>query len=101
MFGSNIVYIFASALKIETVCFAKTLVSTYKSTRTYNPEYHHRKLHRRENLKHQASYVNADSEDFHSIRHGNKFAMIYHDAINCKESADNNVITDNQGNCHK
>jgi hypothetical protein len=36
---------------METVgqCFSETLVSTYKSTRRYNPEDQH--LHRRENLK--------------------------------------------------
>jgi hypothetical protein len=35
------------ALKMETVCFSETLVSTYKSTRRYNPEEQHRHLHRR------------------------------------------------------
>jgi hypothetical protein len=36
---------------METVCFSETLVSTYKSTRRYNPEDQHRHLRRRENLK--------------------------------------------------
>jgi hypothetical protein len=31
----------ASALKMETVCFSETLVSTYKSTWHYNPEDKH------------------------------------------------------------
>jgi hypothetical protein len=35
---------------IETVCYYKTLVSNYKSTRHYNPKDQHRHLHRRENL---------------------------------------------------
>jgi hypothetical protein len=32
------------ALKMEAVCFSETLVSTYKSTRRYNPEEQHRHL---------------------------------------------------------
>jgi hypothetical protein len=40
----------ASALKMEVVCSSETLVSTYKSTRRYNPEDQSRYL-RRENLK--------------------------------------------------
>jgi hypothetical protein len=28
------------ALKMETVCFSETLVSTYESTRRHNPEQH-------------------------------------------------------------
>jgi hypothetical protein len=35
-------------LKMETVCFSKTLASTDESTRRQNPEHH---PHRRENLK--------------------------------------------------
>jgi hypothetical protein len=42
----------ASALKMETVFFSETLVSTYKSTRRLNPEHHH--PHRREDFK---SYI--------------------------------------------
>jgi hypothetical protein len=38
----------SAALDMEAVCSSETLVSTYKSTRRYNP---HRHLHRRENLK--------------------------------------------------
>jgi hypothetical protein len=33
-----------STLKMETVCFSTTLVSTYKSIRHYNPEDQHRFL---------------------------------------------------------
>jgi hypothetical protein len=36
---------------MEAVCFSETFVSTYKSTRRYNPEQQHRQLHRREKLK--------------------------------------------------
>jgi hypothetical protein len=39
------------ALKMEAVCSSETLLSTYKSTRRYNPKDQHRHLHRRENLK--------------------------------------------------
>jgi hypothetical protein len=46
----------ASALKMEILCFSKTLASTYESTRRHNPE-ECRYLHRRENLK---SLINAD-----------------------------------------
>jgi hypothetical protein len=44
-----------SSLKMETVFFSEKLVSTYVSTRRYNPE-EHRHLHRRENLKSHISY---------------------------------------------
>jgi hypothetical protein len=30
-----------TALKMETICFLETLVSTYKSTRRHNPEEQH------------------------------------------------------------
>jgi hypothetical protein len=58
--GDNVVYCNAvwtrrfqrnmmpSALKMETACFCKTLVSTYGSTRRHDPEEHHH-LHHREN----------------------------------------------------
>jgi hypothetical protein len=36
--------------KMEAVCSSKTLISTYKSTRRYNPEDQHRHPHRRENV---------------------------------------------------
>jgi hypothetical protein len=36
---------------METVYLVETLVSTYKSTRRYNPEEQHGLLHRRKNLK--------------------------------------------------
>jgi hypothetical protein len=42
-------------LKMEVVCFSETLVSTYESTRRYNPE-QHRHLHRCQNPKNDNSY---------------------------------------------
>jgi hypothetical protein len=42
-----------SALKMEAVYSSETLVYTYKTTRRYKPEYQHRPLHRRQNLKSQ------------------------------------------------
>jgi hypothetical protein len=39
----------SSGLK-EVVCSSETLISTYKSTRRYNPEDQHRHLHRREDI---------------------------------------------------
>jgi hypothetical protein len=36
---------------METTCFSESLVSTYKSTRRYNPEDQQQHLHRLENLK--------------------------------------------------
>jgi hypothetical protein len=45
-----------SALKIEALYSFEMLVPTDKSKRLYNPEDHHRHLHRRENLRsHQKS----------------------------------------------
>jgi hypothetical protein len=40
----------SSALKMETVCFSKTLISAYESTWRHDPEEQYRYLHRRENL---------------------------------------------------
>jgi hypothetical protein len=40
-------------LKMETVYFSETLVSTVKSTRRYDPGYQYQYLHRSENLKSQ------------------------------------------------
>jgi hypothetical protein len=39
---------------MEAVCSSEASVSTNKSTRSYNPEDHHRYLRRRENLKRHA-----------------------------------------------
>jgi hypothetical protein len=44
-----------SGLKMETVCFSKTLVSTYESTQHHNQEEQHRHLHHHENLKSSTS----------------------------------------------
>jgi hypothetical protein len=44
-------------LRMGTVCFSKTLVSTYKSSQRYSPEEQHRQLHRRENLKSQEEFL--------------------------------------------
>jgi hypothetical protein len=41
----------SSGLKMEAVCSSEILVSTYESTRRYNPAKQHRHLHRRENLR--------------------------------------------------
>jgi hypothetical protein len=51
--------------KMEAVCFFETLPSTYQSTQRYNPEDHHRHLHRRcENLSFRVTstpaYVTTD-----------------------------------------
>jgi hypothetical protein len=43
----------SSALKMETVCFSETLISTYTSTRCYYLEDQHRHFHRSKNLKSQ------------------------------------------------
>jgi hypothetical protein len=40
-----------SVLKIEAAYSSETLASTYKFTRIYEPEYQHRDLHLRKNLK--------------------------------------------------
>jgi hypothetical protein len=40
-----------SALKMGTLCFAETFVSTYESTRRHNPEEQNCDLHRLKNLK--------------------------------------------------
>jgi hypothetical protein len=41
----------AEDLKTEAVFFSETLVSTYKSTRRYNPKDQYQHIHCRENLK--------------------------------------------------
>jgi hypothetical protein len=43
-----------SRLKMEAVSSSKTLVSTYKFTRHYNPEDHHEYLHHHKNLRSHA-----------------------------------------------
>jgi hypothetical protein len=40
-----------SGLKMETVCFSETLVSTYKSIQRHNPQQQHRHFRRPKNLK--------------------------------------------------
>jgi hypothetical protein len=47
-------------MKMETVCFSETLVSTYESTRRHNPEqqHHHCRGLSRNKLKGQNSVVN-------------------------------------------
>jgi hypothetical protein len=52
-FGEKYISIFRAEVKMETVCFSKTLASTDESTRRQNPKEHHHP-HRRENLK---SYI--------------------------------------------
>jgi hypothetical protein len=42
------------ALKMETVCFSETFISTYKSTRRYSAEDQHQHFHHCENLKSHA-----------------------------------------------
>jgi hypothetical protein len=44
-------WVWAKAVKMETVCFSETLASTNESTRRQNPKEQHRHVHRRENLK--------------------------------------------------
>jgi hypothetical protein len=57
-----------SALKMETICSSKILVSTYKSTRR-DPEDKHRHLHNRENLKSHVTHTLSQSSDVSSISH--------------------------------
>jgi hypothetical protein len=45
------------ALKMETVCFTETFVSTYKSKRRYSPKDQHRHLHRCGNLRSYNVYL--------------------------------------------
>jgi hypothetical protein len=51
----------SSALKMETVFFPETLVSTYKSTWRHNPEDEHRRLYRRENLRSHITAVSSEN----------------------------------------
>jgi hypothetical protein len=57
--------VWISVLKMETVSFSETLVSTYFSTWRHNPEEQHRHLHRREIVKsHTLQWVLADFHMF-------------------------------------
>jgi hypothetical protein len=51
---------------MERACSSETLVSTYKSTRRYNPGDQHRHFYRRENLKSQVTfYINNDGLQYY------------------------------------
>jgi hypothetical protein len=63
-----------NCLKMHTVCFPETVVSTYKSTRPYNPEDQHRHLYSRENLK---SHIENNFLSEISGSHGGEYEGCY------------------------